>query len=191
MQKYTIFTDTHIGSKYCDDTLIIGDIVNSAADLNTILLGDIIDLACCPKKNLNFLRRDYALLKKEYGERYISGNHERDWNDQLQFSVIRDGVYFCHGDLLSNFEKWRAYRKKPQGAGFLKSIWVDFAEDFEWLKEKRNLPEAFITNAVQKAAGARCHTVVCGHFHPKEKIELVVNGIRIIVLPKGKSVIEV
>ncbi|HEY9705659.1 MAG TPA: metallophosphoesterase family protein [Allocoleopsis sp.] len=184
--KYIIFSDTHIGSKYNDDPTLLDQIDNSDPS-NTILLGDIIDMACCHKKIVNDLRQYQLMLLNKFNDRYVSGNHCL-LTSNLKY--IENGILFTHGDLISNFDKWWLYRLKTAGAGKLKLLWVSLVDNMDWLKENMIPKESVFKRAADVAKNHDCHTIVMGHFHPSKVITRQFGDVKIIIVPKGLTELD-
>lgn len=185
--KFIIANDCHLGSKYNDDSSLYATIPNLKADKHTILLGDIIDLACCKEEHVDALIESRLMLKLKHGDNYISGNHERDIYST--FRVIGN-VFFAHGDLEANFEKWSKYRAKGFGAGKFKRHIVSLFDKMDFIKAKRPLPKVFLDNAAEIAKRNNCDYYVCGHFHPETKRVINHNGVTIIIMPCGVNDLE-
>lgn len=158
---------------------------------NEYLLGDIVDLANCKKKEVDKAYLEYKKLKDIYGRRFLCGNHERIsvTNDLIS---PKDGVILAHGDFESwGHEKAFEYRSKPHGAGaFKRKFVVGMVEAFE-KSVGRDLDQKFIEAAVKLAKDYGCHTYIAGHLHPKEMIDIIADGIRIIIVPRGKTEVEI
>lgn len=160
-------------------------------DKNEYLIGDNIDLANCSNKDVAIATDTYNQLKISYGKRMIDGNHCRiSLTNDLIFP--KAGVIMAHGDFESwGPEKATEYRSKPHGAGlFKRKLLVRAIEAYE-KSVGRTLDQQFIENAVKLAKSHGCHTYVAGHLHPKEMIDIVADGIRIIIVPRGKTEIVV
>lgn len=183
MNLWTVANDCHIGSKYNDDPTLKDKLLKLRNDGKTILNGDIGDLACCKNKDVDDVQLFVNHLKAIFGNRYIFGNHEREGLRDRYF--VKDGIFFTHGDLDSNYDKWSKYRVKPKGAAWYKLPFIAILDGLDFFKDKRPLPKGFLEAAAAKAIDNGCHTYVCGHFHPVKMREYMVRGVRIVVLPAG------
>ena len=185
MTKYKIFADTHIFSPI---EIMREETLAEPADRNTVFLGDIIDAANCKKSEVGFADDLMNVLMKRHRKNYISGNHSR-----LGMSgsiMTQDGVVFTHGDLQANYKKWSKYRSEPWGAGeFKRRFIIPFIREAE-LIINRKPSEDFLKAASDVARMFCCHTYVCGHFHHKELINISYNGIRIVIVPRGITNID-
>lgn len=178
-----VFADQH----YFGPHALGGDLTKEWTQ-NTILLGDIVDLANCRVKDIpaaiTLCRRLYGI----YGEKYIMGNHERNilGLDNNKF-YIENGVYFTHG----HYELWGYYRafnneRGNVGSGFLKRSFVYVADKL------RNFVPFFLTGDKEKRIlevlqAYGCHTYICGHAHVRKKVERQIGNKKIIIVPRGKT----
>jgi hypothetical protein len=92
---------------------------------------------------------------------------------------------FCHGDTVL----WGAYsfdfrnQQPAKGVGFLKRLWQKYYIGKVGKRDVRKLLEA------AKAHDAT--TIVCGHIHPREVFDKTYDGIRVIVVPRGITQIDI
>lgn len=196
MTKFTVVNDIHIGSKYCDDSESEQKLFQLKNDGLTVLNGDIVDLSCCPNKDVKGLKDYQKSLLLKWGDKYISGNHDLIGEQNIiQVIATKSGnkVLFTHGDLVKDAKKWSEYRYKKAGAGFLKLLWVAFADTQDWVKDKINTSklEPMFTSAATWANDYDCKYIVMGHLHPRKKIEIERDGVTIIILPKGFNTLEI
>eukprot|EP00027_Filamoeba_sp_ATCC50430_P003160 CAMPEP_0168556808 /NCGR_PEP_ID=MMETSP0413-20121227/9082_1 /TAXON_ID=136452 /ORGANISM="Filamoeba nolandi, Strain NC-AS-23-1" /LENGTH=172 /DNA_ID=CAMNT_0008587783 /DNA_START=44 /DNA_END=562 /DNA_ORIENTATION=- len=161
-------------------------------DPNEIYLGDNIDMANCLKSEIEKAQKEHDDLKSVYQERMVTGNHSRTLPIGEYYIVNGEfGRVFCtHGDREANEEYWKAYRSKPKGAGFLKrTFWVPALEIFEDIYDRSIHTEIFDRMA-SVAKSNNCTAYICGHFHPKEVIDVMHNDVRILVLPRGRTELD-
>lgn len=153
-----------------------------------ISLGDNVDIANCLESDLNDACGLRYWIYKNVNT-YYSGNHE------LETFLIRSNIpsiHFTHGD----FEKWGTekalkYRsRKPCASKFKRKFIIPLVEWAEQFGVNR-ATEKFIQNAVKITKANSCHTYVCGHIHPKKEIRILRDGIRILVLPRGRNVLNI
>lgn len=188
--KYTLVADTHLFSKY-EVNGIRRKVLDLPVNQNTILLGDVVDLSCCDKKSLQEANRVHSYLEAKHGENYIDGNH----NPMYSYGshVIKNDIYFTHGDIHANPDKWVKYRKKhleKQGAGWFKKLFImNTVSLFNELIGGKPKQE-FFERAAARAKFHECHTYVGAHFHPKQQIDVIYNGVRIIIVKQGITEIE-
>ena len=156
----------------------------------TIYIGDIVDLKSCRKENLQEARLTIKKIKEECFGNYVSGNHELDL-DKDSFYLVKGDTLFTHGDFIFWGEnmalKWRS-----QSPGLTKFsffwVWL-FNSIIKWRPY-------FLTNKikdkiVEAANYYDCEKVIMGHRHPFNKIDTTYKGIRIIVLPRGKNIVDI
>lgn len=191
LTPFRIANDLHIGSEYQDNPNALQELSQLKYDGSTILLGDIFDLACCKKSRVEELEYFLKKFVGIFGENYIMGNHERngvsDFYSVLSYITQSGKRYaFTHGDLISDFDKWSKYRKKPRGASFFQLLFTKFLDDLDHLKAKRPLPKGFIERAYDYCVQNNVDGVVCGHFHPEEERRYYYQGKTIIILPAHK-----
>lgn len=188
--KYILVADTHLYSKYEVDG-IRRKVLDLQASNNIILLGDIVDLSCCDKKSLQEANRVNEYLKQKHGNNYLDGNHDPIY--PYGSHVIRNGIYFTHGDYEADPVKWTKYREKhlaKQGAGWFKKLFImNTVSLFNELVGGKPKQE-FFERASDVAEKNGCHTYVGAHFHPKQLIDVNYGGIRIVVVPQGITEIE-
>lgn len=194
--QFLVVNDLHIGSKYCDNPLAKQTLDSLVNDGKTILNGDIVDMSCCPKKDVNKLREYQQQLIEKWSDKYISGNHDLRGLSKISYIAETESgerVLFTHGDLVKDFKKWSSYRIKDPGAGIFKRAWVAFADTQDWIKNKINLSnlEPMFEQAVNWAVSKNCTVVVMGHLHNTKKIEVMHRGINIIILPPGFNSLEI
>lgn len=192
MKKVKVVNDVHIGSKYSDDKHArkkLDDLENNGA---VFLVGDIVDMSACPKKDVKKLRAYQQELIAKWGSNYLRGNHDLIPD---HFSFLKIGkTCFTHGHLVGDKKrvaKWIKYEKKEAGAGRLKLIWVDVADDMDWLKGQRPLPEDIINEAVKLAKRNGCVEIILGHYHPLKELRYNREGVLVRCLPKGFNEIEI
>lgn len=190
-KEYTIYSDLHIGGQVEKNPFKDNKIKFTK---NTVFLGDNFDL----ENSLHRRLEEVCNLRKEIASKvfkaegiFIDGNHELCPIKKEESFVVRDRILFLHGDLISwglrRAQKWRTTKKMGKGEvywGLLK-----IARDF-YPKHKDDLPNKKIDRAVKLAKEFNCHTMVVGHFHPRNLTVIKKDGVRIVVVPNGISKIE-
>ena len=179
LQAITVWTDTH---------LFAPNEIPLDAGPGDVLIGDIVDLANCSKRDVLLAKQVLMDLCKSGV--YIFGNHERQGVVGQIFHVI-NRTAFAHGDLQSNPEKWMDYRNKPHGAGWFKRVVIVHAIELAEKVLERPMRKEFLERASKLAKALNCDTYVCGHFHPKSRMETTFDGIKIVVLPRGRSEVDI
>lgn len=190
LTMFTVANDLHIGSEYQDNPNAFEELCKLNNDSSTILIGDIFDLACCPKDRVFELENLMNTFIIRFRDSYIMGNHERNGGlDDIALSHrTKAGKYFAfaHGDLISDYDKWSKYRLKPRGASFFQLLFTKFLDDLDHLKAMRPLPDGFIERAYEYCVKNKVDGVVCGHFHPEKERRYYYQGKTIIILPAHK-----
>lgn len=190
--KYKIYDDLHIGSPI---EMLRNEISAEPAHENTILIGDIVDGANCLKSELDKNRSFLEMLLRIHKHNYVFGNHER-MGSSLKNCVIKTNesgkrIVFAHGDLESNPDKWIEYRSREWGAGLFKRTFiVPFIREAEEILNRKPKKD-FLKRAADLAKLNNCTTYVCGHFHPKEIVDVSFDGVHIIILKRGMTEIEI
>lgn len=192
MRNALVVNDIHIGSKYNDDPEAKSKLDKLIPDGVTVLNGDIVDLSACKKKDVKQLRAYQDRLKEKWGYFYIRGNHDLmpTWYKEL----IIGKTLFTHGHLVGDSKrvaKWTKYENKKAGANFWKLIWVDVADDMDWIKGMRPLPDDIIRSAAKLAKSYGCVEVILGHYHPLKELRYEHDGVVVRCLPKGFNHIQI
>lgn len=183
--KYILYADLHL---YSPIEMLRKEVSYQPPAPNVKLLGDIVDESNAAYSDVKNAETLHWLLKGTHGTNYIDGNHEREsLYDQI---IVENGIVFAHGDMQANPSKWLQYRAKPHGAGFFKRKFIiPFIREAEEIINRKPKPE-FLERAYKLAKIHGCHTYVGAHFHPKELIDISYKDIRIVIVPRGKTEIE-
>lgn len=198
MKLYTIYADTHEGAPH---GLGMYEEMLTSEIPNTILLGDIIDIANVKEKKLDRWVRRIRNLEDRYGDNYVSGNHECKYKVGPIARVI-DGIIFVHGHTIFWDEaKVIDWQDKDGGKGMLSrfaySIYkVGITGASRGLDDpaEKKLTDDNINKICALLATNNCHTIVFGHTHKKLDIYLdstvTDKEIRIVNVPRGKTEIR-
>lgn len=189
MEKLFFYADVHLFSPIASHSK--NDILSLEPKKNLFFMGDIVDRANCEKSKTAEATETMKYLESKHGSHFIFGNHERNSinGNQYYLHEAESGAraIFAHGDLEANFEKWTEYRDKKIGAGFLKrKFLVPFIREAEEIIDRKPKKE-FLENVKALCAKNWASIYICGHFHVKEIMEFDHEGIRIVMLPRGKS----
>lgn len=188
--KFKIYCDTHIGSPI---EMLLDEVIDEPIHENTLFLGDIVDGANCKKDEVLKYRVLLKTLQGRHSGNILVGNHERDGvMDEVVVKVTERGekIIFAHGDMQANPKKWAEYRMKPWGAGlFKRKVIIPFIREAEEIINRKPKQE-FLDRVIALCDRHNANTYVCGHFHVKETITLRHNGARIILLPRGCTVLD-
>lgn len=189
LTKFKVANDLHIGSEYQDNPNALAELVVLANDGRTVLNGDIFDLACCSKATVTPLRDLVSFYQRRFGKFYRLGNHERMSRDHDDLIITTDAgkrVLFEHGDLISDFKKWYAYRLKEQGSSKLGLKITKLLDNLDHIKKMRPLPKGFIENAARMCVNVNADAIVVGHFHVERERRYYHQGKEIVILPAHK-----
>ena len=180
MKKYKFFNDIHkFGCYEIDCQLEFGE--------DCYYLGDNIDLSCCKKSDVFRALECLEYYKEQFKGRFVSGNHELGAVNHLKV----DDILMTHGDYIF-WPKIQAdaYRNRNVGMSpamrFL--VWLSVGEALSirnWEISRLMKHRAF-----KLAKKHKCTTIVMGHWHPRTIQDFTYKGIRVIVLPRGKTEIE-
>lgn len=159
---------------------------------NTVFLGDNFDLKNAKKECLTLIerKREATIEKcKKVGGIYISGNHSLKPLEMHQ-KAIRDNILFIHGDIIDwGFKKAEKWRNKQKGVGItghiITRVFKNVYEGGTTIFRKKHKLRAY-----QLAKENNCDTIVVGHFHPEKLKERRYKDVRIIIVPRGKTVLD-
>jgi hypothetical protein len=182
VKRYTFFTDVHEYGAHAMS-------VDWEYGPECFSLGDNVDLSCCRWDQFWLAWQRRRELKEKFGERYIPGNHELELGDNDFLKV--DHILMTHGDYLFwSLEHAERYRKQKPCAGFFKYWFTKIV--FGWILSQVTWPIRQIVKerAYKLAKRFECSIVVCGHWHPTKLVKLEYKGITLIVLPRGKTTLE-
>jgi UDP-2,3-diacylglucosamine pyrophosphatase LpxH len=189
--KFKVYADTHIFSpiEICRE-----EVNNEPAAVNTLFIGDIIDLANVAKNQVETARAAFRFLDMKHGDNYICGNHSRmTTQNEAIMRTTESGtrIIFVHGDIEANPTKWRQYRAQPHGASaFKRKFVIPFIKEAEAIIDRKLKPEV-LDNIVKLCESYNCNVYVCGHYHPETVQEINYKGKRIIILKRGLNEIEI
>lgn len=180
---FRIYADFH---RYGADPLPV-PFPNCNPDLCEVILGDYIDFRNARKEDEEEMVRLYNMTKAHFGPRYLSGNHccfgDRDVPLQIK------NILFMHGDsLVYGRAKSEERRSEEPFATPFKRFWKKWAS-----KIGSKLP-TIVRIKPDEIAHLRMEyhfdTIVMGHIHPRKMKDVRINGVRVLVLPRGVTEIE-
>ncbi len=152
-------------------------------------MGDNSDIANCKRDDI---KRAYELdaWLSSHCTGYVSGNHEL----AAPFSAYAPHGYMllAHGDVEKwGFKRAEKYRnKKPCASKFKRKFIVRMLEKLDDVWANR-ATKKFKKRAAAAAKAADCAVYVCGHIHPKKKIHVLHDDVEIVVVPRGRSFLNV
>lgn len=197
--KFLIANDLHLGSKHATHTLDevldkVLEIVVRNTGATTVFNGDIVDMANCERKKVEYWKKELDWFAKkitEIGGTFIRGNHELNQVEAPDFVII-DNVYFNHGDYFFwSKEKADAYRAKKPGAGFLKRWVTPIYDKLRHLKDAG--PNENFYKEMDKviAANPTIRAACFAHRHPRENIIFDYRGVKCYILKRGIQELDI
>ncbi len=179
-KEFTIYSDLHLGAP--NEIKLKFHLTK-----NTVLLGDNFEIKNSKIDRLDKLSsmRDNVrkkCLKK--GGIYLSGNHSVQMKDLY---CKRGDVLFTHGDFV-HYGKERAIevRKKHRGKSALYWALLKILRTF-YESRMNPLKAKYLERMYALAKENNAKIIVMGHFHPRSIIDINYKGIRMIVVPRGKT----
>jgi UDP-2,3-diacylglucosamine pyrophosphatase LpxH len=181
--KFLVITDLHQGMKHQKDYDL--EQIRNFNGLK-INLADCVDYKNCLKKdllNLAWLDRELTACCNVK----VQSNHEGTTyqNDLPEFYFHGETkTLFCHGhQLKKNYEKYRIdCQTEWKGTDAVTHYWKGI---FNSMFRMVHFNQYNVDRACELMEMFNANTLVCGHFHPSETIDMTVEGKRIIVLSQG------
>lgn len=182
MKKFTIVTDVHRGAlqkiEFPYSDLIKYD--------NPILLGDNFDIKRALKKDIVALQKMIDLIKS-LNIPYVCSNHEGEQGLPQIHIDCKTSTLFTHGHLCkSNADKYiKDCKTKWEGSSYLMHVITGLSS-----KMIHIIPfgKEDAIRASNLAKMHDCKNIVMGHYHCQ--YDENVNGVRVIVCPRGVTEIE-
>lgn len=178
---FTIYSDLHEGSKYLALPIAVPRDLEVIKTRNIYLIGDIKERKNCEPSALGMVDADYHALHNIYGARYIDGNHEVMGSGGARHLIIDAHICLAHGDWqLWDLDKVIDFRneKAGQGSGFIQKIIAG---------KNGSISNSEAKQLADYARRINCNVIVIGHVHPKRVFDEMVNGVRVICVPRGKT----
>jgi predicted phosphodiesterase len=184
--KIKIITDLHVyGPHELDNAR---ELIKQSFDF---ALGDIFDIKNCPKK---LYGEAFIAEKKFYGKNFsncVEGNHDK-YYCRPYLTMREYPIMLTHGHLFlydeARLKEITEEKYKYNGIGVLRYNAVKL---FHKLYSYGNLSNADMKKAAAFARAKNCTTIIFGHVHPEKVIDKIVDGVRIICLPRGYSEVEI
>jgi len=188
-EKVLIMSDTHFYGPHTLDKKVLTEFKNSEIKIK-ISMGDIQDIKWTLKDEIKEATKEqteFSLYCAKNGIIELEGNH--DLKKGILF-YVKDGVLYTHGHYVSWDQKTIDKKSKASRDGV--SSWKRKAF-YAAVKSKPfgHLSKQEIKKASELAKKHNCHTIVFGHVHPEKLIDIKYDGIRIINVPQGLTIIEV
>jgi len=182
-EKLVVLSDTHYFGPHALSKELLKQKIN-------ISLGDIFDRKWTLKNEViqaSKEQKEFSEFCKKKGVIEIDGNH--DLKSDLLF-YVKNGVLFTHGHYVSWDQKTIDKKEKSSKNGVLQKARDVFLTE-EMAHPYGTLSKRKIQKAVMLARKYNCHTIVFGHTHVEKLIDMKVDGVRIINVPRGLTSIEV
>ena len=180
---YTIYNDIH---KFAPHEMKVDYIFGETVIYN----GDIVDIGACAYSELPEANRFLLDLIEKAKCNFTSGNHEK----MMEYPfVVKDKILFIHGDLVfKDITAARNFRWGREGSGWFRRLYVRAGSYLRhFLKKNNGISDNDMTEAIEWAKRHKCHTIVCGHKHPKEILKRTKDGVTLIILPRGINIINI
>lgn len=180
-KMFTIITDTHEGSPYLKTGVIIPKDKATIEKNNIWLLGDIKERKNCAASDLLAINSDFEKLQLAYGERYIIGNHEVMGSNSPRYAIADGHICMAHGDyVLWGDSKANDFRNNKAGgdSGFIQKMLA---------KKNGSISNSEAKQLAQYAKNLNCDIICIGHVHPSKLFDQMVNGVRVLCFPRGRT----
>lgn len=180
MKRFKFFTDVHeYGCYEIPCQWEFGE--------DCFYLGDNVDLSCCRPEDIESARLKLRAYKHAFKGRFVSGNHELEEVNHLKVG----NVLLTHGDYIF-WPKAQAdaYRRRKPGMGAIMRFAVKWAVGVFLAQRDWEINRLMKHRCLQLARKYGCSTIVCGHWHPRTLQDFVYRGVRIVVLPRGRTDID-
>lgn len=185
-----IFNDLHFYAAHSLPQFLQEVFSSGTRDPSVYLLGDIIDVGNCHRSEIVNVVEQARRLKDWYGERYIAGNHERGVTGSQSYLQVRDTL-LAHGDIeWWGIEKSKANKNSYRGLGPLEYKSRAILDDMRHWRQP-SFSNEFLERVSEVCYKTGTTQYICGHKHPREKMQTEYKGIRIQVLPRGRNTVEV
>lgn len=176
---YTFYADTHVFSKYLS-MWILPTTTEQIFGENAFFLGDIVEAKNAEKNQCAEMKEYFRRFSEISKNRMVLGNH--DGSFQGVDDILVDGhILITHGDRFlwtkKHSERFRN-EKQCQGSGLIQKILS---------KHHGSVSNREASDAAEYARLRGADTIVFGHVHVDRKLDKIVNGIRVICLPRGKT----
>lgn len=181
-KTYTFYTDTHVYSKYLGMN-ILPTTAEQVVVENAYFLGDIVEGKNAEPEDCSEMKNYYENLRKLAAGRIVLGNHDGRFIGVDNITI--DGkILITHGDRVlwkrKKSDEFRAERQ-CQGSGWVQGSLANRNGSISKSEAKQLADYA-------RAFGMKI--IVIGHVHPATRFDQMVNGIRVICLPRGKNVLS-
>jgi predicted phosphodiesterase len=181
-KQYTFYTDTHVYSPYLSMN-ILPTTAEQVIKEQALFLGDIVEGKNAEPEDCYAMKTYYENLRKIAAGRIVLGNHDGRFTgvDNL---IIDGKILITHGDRVlwdkKKSDKFRA-EAQCQGSGMIQKALAG---------RNGSISNSEAKEAANYARAFGMKVIVFGHVHVKYKFDQVINGVRVISLPRGKTVLD-
>jgi len=141
-------------------------------------VGNIVDLKYSSEDKKEEAENQIKRIIDFAEDRYVSGDRELTL-DRL-YHKTDDGILITYGDDIF-------CKKRKTCRPFINPL----SASLDKLRKKNELSEDELNKISLKASQYSCHTIVLGYFNPDSLLDIEYNSIRIIILPKGRTCINI
>ena len=194
--KIVIFSDIHDEAPHSvfkkdsemESEIYNPDMVKTKYQADKVFLtGDVIDVDNAKKKYVKRAREKVKKLQEIHGDCFVEGNHEA-MTPRAYFRVHGD-ILILHGHhLVWPIDKVLKWENKKGGMSYWRYKfyqWTHHRKSGKTLKPKIEQLEKFSNLAKEN----NCKTIIWGHHH--KSYDQVYNGVRLINVPKGRTILDV
>jgi hypothetical protein len=181
-KQYTFYTDLHIYSIYME-MKIMPKTQGQVLSENAYALGDIWEVKHTESNQCINMQRDFDNFKNIFKNRYVTGNHELT-KDNINL-IINEHILLTHGDYpmggTNKANSFREDKKKCKGSSLIQKAIANNHTPISKSDEQALYDYAKYYNV---------DTIIVGHRHVASIFDKNINGVRIIALPRGKTVLN-
>lgn len=189
MKKYMVESDLHIGGP--DEILLDG---GQGYGPNVIRLGDNREMKQIPHDKttqaIKDMDADHMLCVKT-DTICVTGNHELGYSYMAYTKILTTEtgkrVLVTHGHFLWKAKKRLKWEKRLAGNNKFLIAFSGCLSKMRNIFPKYKLSKKQIKKAIRMVRQYGCTTILFGHTHPTIKIDIEVDGIRIVNVPRGRS----
>jgi len=180
-KTYTVYTDNHVFSPY----LAINNLPTTKEQVikeNALFLGDIVEGKNAESKDCSAMKAFYTNLRTIAAGVIVLGNHDGSMIG-VDNIIIDKRILITHGDrFLWDRKKSDKFRdeKQCQGSGMIQKALAG---------RKGNISKSEAKQAAAYAKAFGMKIIMFGHVHVEKTFDQVVDGVRVISFPRGKSTI--
>lgn len=182
-RNITVFCDTHIGSKYLTMD-IMPKTVEAMSKGDFFDGGDSYEIKNAEKSQCFNIKSRWEAHKKLFAGRYVTGNHSVDRSVGPLNLLIDKNTLLNHGDILWSSSKRTKFRNEDscQGSGMIQKALAG---------RNGSISNSEAKELANYARNFNAKTIITCHVHIASKFDKIVNGIRVINLPRGANLLTI